>query len=271
MRRLPIPRVVKSSIQRALARAGYRLSRVPARGPARAGFPSDPFEAQRCLLEMVGATRAAVLDVGANVGETVARYRAVLPEATVYGFEPFPESVRALRRRFARDPAVRVVPRAVADAPGHTTLYVNESPATNSLLPRPRESRRYYPSYAGPRTTIEVEVTAVDAFVAAEGIEEVGVLKLDIQGGEVLALRGARRLLESGRLPIVYTEAMFVPHYEGGPLFHELWAELARYGYSLFDLYDLHRATNGQLRYADALFVSAALRSEGIDRQPEEP
>ena len=73
------------------------------------------------------------------------------------------------------------------------------------------------------------------------------------------------------RIPIIYTEAMFVPHYEGNPLLNEIWSFLADLDYSLMDIYDLHRATNGQLRYGDALFVSRDIRENCIDTCDEEP
>ncbi len=37
------------------------------------------------------------------------------------------------------------------------------------------------------------------------------------------------------------------------------------------DVYDLHRASNGQIRYGDALFVNDAVRSDVIDAFTEEP
>ena len=174
-------------------------------------------------------------------------------------------------KRYAERPEITVVPMAVADKPGDRTLYVNEFDATNSLLPRPSAARRYYPRTAGPKTTIQVAATTIDEFVSKHGAESVHILKLDIQGGELMALQGATRTLRDGQLPLVYTETQFVPHYEGNPLLAEVWTYLAGFGYTLFDIYDLHRATNGQLRYGDALFISESLREGVVDQYGEEP
>lgn len=151
------------------------------------------------------------------------------------------------------------------------TFFVNEYAATNSLLPRPNSARRYYPKMAGPKQTINVEVISIDDFLQEAGIAGVDILKFDIQGGELNALRGSESLLEAGNTALIYTEIMFIPHYEGSPLFHEIWSFLAGYNYSLFDVYDLHRASNGQIRYGDALFVNDAVRSDVIDAFTEEP
>ncbi|MCX7714024.1 MAG: hypothetical protein N2035_10255 [Chthoniobacterales bacterium] len=77
-------------------------------------------------------------------------------------------------------------------------------------------------------------------------------------------------LLRTGNIPLIFTEIMFIPHYAGAPLFHEIWSYLSHFAYSLFDIYELHRAENGQLRYGDAIFLSEAMRSR-IDTCGEEP
>jgi Methyltransferase FkbM domain len=148
---------------------------------------------------------------------------------------------------------------------------VNGYDATNSLLPRPSAGRRYYPKHAGPKETIEVEVITLDEFVAGTDMSAIDILKLDIQGGELMALRGAMRLLEAGNVSLIYTEVMFIPHYDGEPLFYEIWSFLEQFGYSLFDIYNTVTATNGQLRYGDALFVNRVVRSKVINGCSDEP
>ena len=163
------------------------------------------------------------------------------------------------------------MPKAIAQEKGVATFYVNEKDATNSLLPRPSSDRRYYPKSAGPKETIEIEVISLDEFLRASNIETIDILKFDIQGGELNALHGAEALLGTGRTSLIYTEIMFIPHYEGAPLFHEIWSFLAKFSYSLFDIYNLRKATNGQIRHGDALFVSESVRNKVINKYPEEP
>jgi len=216
---------------------------------------NDPYTAQQRLVQGLEPTDFVIFDVGAYRRTTVSRYRSVLPDARVYAFEAYPESVTELERKFGGDAFIRLVPRVIADRPGTRAFYVNGRPATNSLLPRPVATRRYFPSDAGPRFTIELSVTTLD----------------EIQGGELMALQGAGRLLSQSRSPIVFSEVLFVPLYERVPLFCELSAHLAEYGYALYGLYDLNFASNGQLRFGDAIFVNESFRRDVLDRFPEEP
>jgi FkbM family methyltransferase len=234
-------------------------------------FPTTPFEAQRELIYKLKNTNLKILDVGANNGQTARSYRSMFPDSEIYCFEAFPASIQELHSAFSCDKKIHIVPMAVAREKGVKIFYVNEYDATNSLLPRPASSRRYYPIFAGPKETIEVESTDIDGFLRDNNISNIDIFKLDIQGGELNALMGATSLLESGDLPIIYTEIMFIPHYDKCPLFHELCLYLSKFGYSLFNMYDLHRATNGQLRYGDALFVSELVRNNVINNYQEEP
>lgn len=234
-------------------------------------FPADPFEAQCQLIKHLKRTDILILDVGANKGQTATRYRSQFPTAEIYCFEAYPASIAGLQKQFHDDQKIHVVPKAVAREKGVATFYVNEFDPTNSLFPRPASDRRYYPKSAGPKETIEVEVISLDEFLRSNNVSAVEILKMDIQGGELNALRGAESLLRAGGASLIFTEIAFIPHYEGAPLFHEVWSFLSKFDYSLFDIYDLHRATNGQLRYGDALFVSNSMRNHVVNEYSEEP
>lgn len=252
---------MKAAIKSALRRLGYDL--VPAHE-----YERDAFRDQRAL---VGDAGAPVLDVGACVGDTVALYRRMLPKARVYAFEPFPESFAKLAQRFGDDGSVVLVPTALSDQPGQAEFFTSEHRGANSLLPRPVGKRRYYGARAELTGRMEVPLTTLDAFAAEAGISQVSILKLDIQGAELRALRGAAGLLAAQAIDVIYTEVEFVPFYEGGALFFELCSFLAGHGYGLYGLYHLFQARNGQLRYGDAVFVSDTVRRRALDSQPPEP
>lgn len=225
----------------------------------------DPFSVQKSLLApIIESTIPTILDIGAHRGETVKACRKSFPKARYFCFEAFPESSSLLAQKFANDSLVTVIPKAVSDTPGQKTFFVNHMSATNSLLPRPSSGARYYPERADSKTTMTVDVTTIDEFLESENINIVDVLKLDIQGGELMAFHGATDTLRAGRARLIFTETMFIPHYEGNPLFPDLATYLADFGYTFFDFYRLNRAANGQLRFGDALFINKEVRETVI-------
>jgi hypothetical protein len=118
---------------------------------------------------------------------------------------------------------------------------------------------------------IAVPVTTLDEYCHRRAIERIAVLKMDIQGAELAALRGAEALLRDHRIDAIFTETFFVPHYEGGCLLHELWGHLATHGYGLYTLFPSREGRNGQLRLGDAIFISPELRATVVDGGLDEP
>ncbi len=224
----------------------------------------DAFDDQKKLLGEK-ETPLIIFDVGAYIGQVTTKYRALFPKAMIYSFEPFPDSFRELQKKSQSLGQVKPFQLAIADKTGTKTFYVNADRLCNSLLQRPSNPRKYYDANSECVAEIEVDVATIDHFCQKESIAEIDILKLDVEGTELLALKGASEKLTVESICLIYTEVMFVPHYEGGIMFYELYKCLSDYGYTLFDLYDLKHAKNGQLRWGNAIFVSEALRKKVVD------
>lgn len=204
-----------------------------------------------------GARVETVFDVGAHRGETADKYIKLYPDATIYSFEPFPGSIAELRRRFESEPSVRPVQLAVSDSSASLAFYVNRDSFTNSLLTALEQEG--YDHVA----TLDVLSTTIDEFCENESVDDVSILKMDIQGGELRALEGAGRMLKQAAISIIYTEILFAPLYRGQASFFDIYGFLSGHGYSLFDLYNFAYRSSGQVAWADAIFISPRLQ-EGL-------
>ena len=257
--------LVKGQVRHTLESVGYDVRRIQ-----QPGWAQNPWQAQRRLLQHV--EHPVVFDVGANIGQTLEKYAAVLPGARIHSFEPFPQSYQRLAATAAAHPPAVAHELALGANSGEATFHVNpEFHTRNSLLTRPASGRRYYRGGSELPESVPVKVDTLDNVCTREGIERIDVLKLDVQGAELQVLRGGQTLLAKEAVDIIFIEVMFVPHYENGPLFHDVDAVLRDRSYSLYNIYDLITASNGQLRYANALFVSNSFRSNVLDAFPPEP
>jgi hypothetical protein len=108
-------------------------------------------------------------------------------------------------------------------------------------------------------SVISVETTTLDTFCAQQHLNRIQVLKMDIQGAELKALRGAAGLLDRQAIDLVYTEMNFGHLYEGQGTFHDVSQLLSTYRYSLYGLYNIAYAASGPIGWADAIFISPAL------------
>jgi FkbM family methyltransferase len=222
------------------------------------GHIENAFDAQRLFFGR--DSEPIIFDVGAYTGKVTRTYRKIFPRARLYCFEPFPGSFRELEK-LSVAAQVKLYPLAVSDQAGKTTLHVNTDASCNSIFPRPQAGPAYYSSEARNVERIEVDTITIDGFCTHEHIRRIDILKLDVEGAEIRALKGAHNILSEHAVTLIYTEVMFIPHYEGGCLFHEVAGWLKRYEYTLFNLYNLKRARNGQLRWGNAIFLSPQARA----------
>jgi len=225
-----------------------------------------PFEVQRRLFG--NALDMIIFDVGAYIGEIASVYKKTFPDSTIYCFEPFPESFQKLSR-LSCDKSINVYNLALSDQRGKTKLCVNTDLSSNSFFPRPESGFKYYSENSKNTGEIEVETNTLDNFCDKATISTIDILKLDIEGAEIKVLKGASKKLENKQIKLIYSEVMFITHYQGGCLFHEVSAFLGQYDYSLFNLYNLKQARNGQLRWGNAIFINSQMRSM-IETSPQQ-
>jgi len=136
------------------------------------------------------------MDVGANLGYfTSVMSHRVGTEGEVIAFEPLPQNVQVLQENIALEGLtnVRVEAKAVGDSNETSSLLIQgdkEFTGTPSLT-------AFY-SWSGERSSIPVEVVTLDEYLA--GMRKApALLKIDVEGAELLVLRGATTLLSSVR------------------------------------------------------------------------
>jgi FkbM family methyltransferase len=222
----------------------------------------------RALLR--GVESPVIFDVGAHYGNVTAMLLRIWPTARIHCFEPEPEGLAELRLRFEHDDRVTIVPLALGSRQGKSKFYVcGQGTEMSSLLPRGEwMGRRYYRHET--REVIEVEIDTLDHYMEMSGIDTVHLVKMDVQGGEKNVLRGSSAVLAGHCFWAIYSEILFTALYNKAALFWELCRQLDKYGYTVFDVYNLQRSwINRQLKYGDALWVGPTLRAK-LNEYPEE-
>jgi len=141
------------------------------------------------LVDSIAYPPQRVFDVGANCGIFSAFVKQKFPNATIHAFEPSPELTPLIAKN-CEDAIIEA--SAVGEFNGETTLYLNEeSQQTNSLS---LDAVNIVGNCNRVRE-IQVKLISIDHYCAERNIHSIDVLKIDIQGLEGSALRGARRML----------------------------------------------------------------------------
>lgn len=211
------------------------------------------FEKQKELIKEVDVN--VIFDVGARHGGITMQYRGMFPKAKIFSFEPFPESFSELVKKTENDKEnITPVNLGVSDESGKSNFFVNEGDFTNSLLPS-FQSNTVVDNMTATKTQIEISTITIDEFAKQNNIERIDILKFDIQGGELKALNGAKKMLAENKISMIYSEALFMKMYEGQPYFHDISLFLYQNGFELINIFNPWYI-DGKLAWADALFVN---------------
>ena len=140
---------------------------------------------ERALLRHILFPGAVVVDVGANIGiYSEFLSRCVGPAGLVHAFEPSPDNFRRLTASTRHLSNVRLTQAAVGERSGECELYVSD---------KLNVDHRAYKPDGDSRRAVPTEMVALNDYF--ESGQRVDLIKMDIQGYELRALRGAQRVL----------------------------------------------------------------------------
>lgn len=197
----------------------------------------------------------SVLDIGANEGQFAERLIDLGFKGMLYSFEPIGSIYKLLSAKASSSSQWKTFQSGVGKETGELMLNVSENFASSSLLNVNEASTSVDPT---TRTTHreKISITTIDEFLGSHPeIQKDILLKLDVQGFELEALKGGVNSLELFKA--VQVELSFTPVYQGGPLYLEVISFLQNHNFELFSLspafVDKH---TGRMLQADGLFIN---------------
>lgn len=209
--------------------SGARLELPPKylRGGSGAIFVfREDYEPELAHLALFLKAGMTFVDGGANIGIYSAIASAIVgTKGRVLAFEPAEGAFGQLSINAGFGIGGNITPfqMALSDATGEQQLYhSNGGPVGYSLGSVGQEGG----------ASESVHTTRLDDVVSAAGIDRVDVIKLDVEGAEELALRGAENVLKVSR-PVVIFEYQPMAPLGPGQTYIGAWMYLREHGYSL--------------------------------------
>ena len=158
-------------------------------------------ELQAALRELI-QPGAIIYDVGANIGYvSLLLAKAAGQNGHVYAFEALPGNADQWRRNVAlngMEARLSLYAGAVTQSAGPVRFLVHASGGMGKAAGSAGRADQY-------QSEISVPGISLDEFVYGQGNPPPQVVKMDIEGGEVLALPGMRRVLAEAR-PLMLME-----------------------------------------------------------------
>lgn len=244
--RKELPQQVRKSVQEDLEIA---KARIFSNTPGFEGVCGEYGNDRLALIARFLPEDPKIIEAGGHHGTETVKFVQKWPKATIYSFEPHPDSFQRLCAATRHFSNVRTIPYALADKEGKATLHtclVNDG--ASSLLPSSNWMADYY---QGPKVEVRCEV--LDKWCERNQVHKVDFLWLDMEGMELPVLQSSPQILET--VCAIYTETNFQEYRKGMTQYNALKSFLEKKGFALVAHWYMENFQG------DALFVRRSLLS----------
>ena len=134
-------------------------------------------------------------DIGSNTGLFAIDAALTIPDLQVYAFEPQPSLVHHIRRSIAANHLLNVIPLELmlGKEDGEAVLHLTSHSVHASVTPRERRFK-----------TLVRPVRRLDTLIDSGDVKAPDVIKIDVEGAEVMVFEGALRTLEINTPSIIF-------------------------------------------------------------------
>jgi FkbM family methyltransferase len=191
--------------------------------------------------------RPVIIDIGGAHGDTTAYFLKLIPNCTVYNFEANPELAFEIKTRFEKLP-VHTYSMALSDYEGSIAFHIADN-TFNSSYKAISNNDQFQKI-----KSVEVKTMPLDLVIESENnLNEIDIIKLDVQGAEMDVLRGASNTLQKTKLLIV--EQSVNSPYVGGSKYYEIDSYVRDAGFELLDIIIPFRKDGLILTEFDSIYI----------------
>lgn len=187
--------------------------------------------------------KVKVVDSGTNIGQFIPYYQDINNEAKILAFEPSPYCYSWVKDCLRVNGNIKIDLIKMGLSSEKKNLSLVDEEGANGLWGKTVEE--------GSSEDIEVEVTTLSDALYSRGVSEVDLWKLDVEGHELEALKGAKKHLSKNKINALYVEVS--PKHR-----REDVKFLKKYGYSAYKVKsngDLLRVREHNKKEENLLFL----------------
>lgn len=245
---------MKNLVRKLINKMGYNIVRFSPTG-------KNPISDMKMF---VTSNDPLIFDIGANIGQTINRFRSSFPKSEIHSFEPSPSTFETLTSNSKKFDRVHLHNCGMGSELNTLPFFENTHSEMSSFLQLSEFG------WGSIKKETLVEINTVDQFCKTNNIDRIDILKSDTQGFDYEVLKGAQNMMNLNKIGVVYLEVTFSEMYKNIPSFGNIYNFLMDNNFRLVSFYKFYYQEN-LVSWTDALFVHKSLVPKllpGAERKP---
>jgi FkbM family methyltransferase len=196
----------------------------------------------RLLFDM--EKKLVMFEIGCCEGEDTIKYSRLLPNGTIYAFEPLPKNFERTKENLARFKIqnAQVFNLALSDKKGSAEFHVSSGTPSNkpktdwdygnksSSLLEP-DKHMEITDFIKFAEKITVQTETIEGFCNDHQVNQIDFIHMDVQGAELMVMKGAGAMM--GKIKAIWLEVANVSLYKNQPLAKEVEQFMKANGFTL--------------------------------------
>jgi FkbM family methyltransferase len=198
-------------------------------------FPHHHIHRSIMLAKKLLNQKFIILDIGGGIGATVKLFNQFYPENKIMVFEPVDDNFNAIKSRFSSSTNIEILKYAIGNENSVKKINIANRITSSSILPlaEDKNSEAFNENNLGHARIENIELVRLDDFMLNDH-NEIGIMKIDVQGFELDVLQGAEVTLK--RTDIVVLEVNNHNGYVGSPKYYDIDKFLREHNFTLYDI-----------------------------------
>jgi len=209
-----------------------------------------------------------VVDLGANIGYfTILAAKLAGPKGRVFSFEPEPKNFNYLKKNIEINDynQASAYQKAVSNQNGTTKLFVCSYDIGHHTINQNKGIEAYSRGRKIEEKSIEIETVVLDSFLEGK-TDKVDVVKMDVEGAEMLALTGMDKTLRNNKNIKMFVEFFPLLIEKMGSSPQEFIEKLLNdYGFKIFLIPDDYAALTSEMKELKSVAEVMSYRKENED------
>lgn len=199
-----------------------------------------------------------ILDIGGGIGASLKLFSGHFPDKKIMVFEPVTESYNAIKERFPDHVNIEFIKAAAGNETSEKEINIAGRITSSSLLPlvADPDSDVFNEKNLGQVRVEKIKIVRLDDFLAKNS-DEVGIMKIDVQGFEMDVLKGAEMTLK--RTDIIVLEANNHDAYSGSAKYYDIDRYLRDRNFALYNIFP-SIVDNDRLKEWDMIYLNNSAR-----------